>query len=173
MNERVNEWIYDWGVVASKANCDSFNIFQDFITPFPQILWMSPAHLIPCFHWKMTRMLCLLLPCLATYWWQLLINACCWSYTYWLHGPQGKTLILGKTEGRKRRGRQRMRWLDVITDSVDISLNKLLEVVKDRKACPKSRCWQSIRLQKSDMTYWLNNSSNKGRWYRKFMLDFK
>ena len=45
-----------------------------------------------------------------------------------------KTLMLGKVEGRRRRGRQRMRWLDGIIDSVDMSSNKFLEMVKDREA---------------------------------------
>ena len=64
-----------------------------------------------------------------------------------------KTLMLGKIEGRRRRGRQRMRWLDSITDSMDMSLSKLQELVRDREAWHAAGPWS---LKDLDMTEWLN-----------------
>ena len=71
-----------------------------------------------------------------------------------------ETLMLGKIEGKRRRGQQRMRWLDSINDSMDMSLSKFREIVKDREA------WHATVREITEVdTIWQLNKNNKSKSY--------
>ena len=91
----------------------------------------------------------------------------CFGHLMWTDDSLEKSLMLGKIEGRRRRGHHRMRWLDGITDAMNMNLDKFWEIVRDREAlCTEVRGG----LKELDMTGRLNNNNT---WLRKTLVKGK
>ena len=78
------------------------------------------------------------------------------GHLMWRADSLERTLMLGKIEGGRRRGRQRVRWLDAITDSMEMNLSKLWAIVKDREA------WRAVAPEVAKSQTWLSDWTTKG-----------
>ena len=93
------------------------------------------------------------------------------GHLVWKANSVEKTLMLGKIEGKRRRGQQRVRWLDGITDSMDMNLSKLWEIVEDRgtwhaafHGVVKSQTWLSDWTHNTHSTHWKTSTVIRKQW---------